>query len=99
MRKPRLAPLALVLPIALNGCGLATPDMDILADKSPADELMHSRQGMRENDILSYIECEVGKGLWRVWSSEKFRTQVPWLFYYVEGGVLKDGDGNSGYAV
>ena len=67
--------------------------MEIFADKTPANEFMYSHQGKRENDLLAHISCEVERGLWRVWSSPKFRRRVPWLFYKVKGGKLYDADG------
>jgi hypothetical protein len=94
MQGIKLARIALVLPVALAGCGAVTPEMEILPDKTPDDPYMHSRQGKRENKLLAYVQCEVQKGLWRVWSSPKFRDEVPWLFYRLEKGRLIDGAGN-----
>jgi len=96
MLKLKLAPLALVLPIALNGCGLYVPEKGFLSDDAVVNQEGQSRHGQLESDLVLHIKCEIQKGLWRVATSETLSKDVPWLLYKTEGGslIVLDKNGN-----
>jgi len=95
MKKSHLAPLGLVIPIALNGCGLAVPEKDLFSDDGPINEQGRSRQGALENKLLAHIACEIEEGIWRAYTSG-MRDQVAWLFYKTnKDGTVVDAYGKT----
>jgi hypothetical protein len=75
MTKLKLARLALVLPVALSGCGLYVPEKDIFSQDNPDQN--GSPQGRRESDIVAHIHCEIRKGVYEAWAAMK--SDIPWL--------------------
>ena len=67
-------PLALILPVAVGGCGLFVPEKGLFTnDNVPAGD--YSPQGVYENRIIGHIRCELREGVRRalVWPA------VQWL--------------------
>lgn len=71
----RQAAGAIVLSLALTGCGLYVPQKDPLVPNDIDPRNGMSRQGKIESNIIANIRCEVTKGLYRAVST----GNVPWL--------------------
>ncbi|HMK89684.1 MAG TPA: hypothetical protein VK446_08640, partial [Methylocystis sp.] len=79
MIKMKFTPLVLVVPVALNACGLYVPEKDFLSDDAIIDAYGHSRRGSFENDLINHIQCQIQKGLLRV-AESPFADKVSWLY-------------------
>lgn len=71
--------LVLALPYALAGCGLATPDYDLLSPDTPSGPGQPSPQGKIESDTVAHIRCEIGNALANVLDDPKLGPMVSWL--------------------
>jgi hypothetical protein len=71
--KVRLGLFALVVPGALAGCGLYTPDKDPFTVDAPS-AFGTTKQGNYESGIVNHVTCEIAQGL-----SEAKRLNLPWL--------------------
>lgn len=97
MASSKYFPLAFIFPLALSGCGLTVPQKDLLSQDT-TDELDRSSEGKYESNLIGHINCEIKRGLLKVWNSQ-MRDSLPWLFTQAQDkkGNVVDGWGTAVY--
>lgn len=82
LRAGRAFPLAIFLfgaiPLyLLGGCGLFTPNKNLLSPDHIINEKGMPSEGEYENTVVTHVLCEVSKGIWDASTNPNF--YVPWL--------------------
>jgi len=76
--------LSTVLPTALGGCGVFTPDKYPFIEDTVYPDDGNSKYGILEQAIVGHVQCEISKGIWEVWKSNLKHKK--W-FYTTDWGV------------
>lgn len=87
---PRIFEGLLFAPILLlAACGAFVPQKYLAPDSvAPSG---YSEDGKIENAIVNHIQCEISKGIWRVWSERSHLNHVAWLYAGAPGTPLHSG--------